>query len=430
MAFYTSPDNTSYLPFTPSKTMVNGTGAVWNQITYNGSDLPAGTKYVKIVYKQNTTNYWNPQLGSVEIKAGNVIPQAPVGLTANVAGTTSIDLSWTSSGGSSSYNVYRASSANGNFEKINSIAVVATTYSDTGLAAGTTYYYKVTAVNNIGESALSTQASGSTDNPDTETTSILTGPASVIAGKPFDVIYGLSNVTESVYAKELTVSFDPTQLNLTSFESLINGFNVLDSASVAPGKVRILMSSTNPNSAVTGTENILKLHFLTLPTVQTVTGSVYVSNVIIADANGVNTQVTSGPTYYVQINVIDKTTLTATIADAQARVAAASSGSNWGQYPQSAVDALNQVIGNVKMVLNNGNASNDEATQAVSALSAAIGAFEGTLYTEATVGDLAIIASHYGITSDSIGWTKSKGTTSIMTISLISPTLLPWPKKS
>ena len=69
MAFYTSPDNTTYLPFTPSKTMVNGTGAAWNQITYNGSDLPAGTKYVKILYKQNTTNYWNPQLGSVDISS-------------------------------------------------------------------------------------------------------------------------------------------------------------------------------------------------------------------------------------------------------------------------------------------------------------------------------------------------------------------------
>jgi hypothetical protein len=71
-AFFTSPDNITYTSFTPSKTTVNGTGSAWNKAIYSGSDLPVGTKFIKIVYKHNSSNYWNPQLGSFEILTGPI----------------------------------------------------------------------------------------------------------------------------------------------------------------------------------------------------------------------------------------------------------------------------------------------------------------------------------------------------------------------
>ncbi|GGD78686.1 hypothetical protein GCM10010911_40950 [Paenibacillus nasutitermitis] len=66
-AFYASPDGVTYTPFTPAKTTVNGTGSIWNKMVYKGASLPGGTKFIKMVFKQNTANYWNPQLGSVGI---------------------------------------------------------------------------------------------------------------------------------------------------------------------------------------------------------------------------------------------------------------------------------------------------------------------------------------------------------------------------
>jgi len=73
-------------------------------------------------------------------------------------------LNWTASGstGVTGYNVYRSTSqgatlANGLYTKVNSSPVAGVTYMDTGIAAGATYYYVVTAVSSGGESAASNQ---------------------------------------------------------------------------------------------------------------------------------------------------------------------------------------------------------------------------------------------------------------------------------
>jgi hypothetical protein len=74
-------------------------------------------------------------------------------------------LNWTASTstGISGYNVYRATTptaalANGLYTKLNSSPVVGTTYIDTSVSAGVTYYYATTAVSNAGvESATSNQ---------------------------------------------------------------------------------------------------------------------------------------------------------------------------------------------------------------------------------------------------------------------------------
>ncbi len=80
-------------------------------------------------------------------------PAAPAALTAT-AGNAQVSLSWTASTGATSYNVKRALSASGPFTTV-AANVVGTTYTNTGLTNGTTYYYVVSAVNAAGESANS-----------------------------------------------------------------------------------------------------------------------------------------------------------------------------------------------------------------------------------------------------------------------------------
>jgi fibronectin type 3 domain-containing protein/sarcosine oxidase gamma subunit len=95
-------------------------------------------------------------------------PAAPTGLTATAASSSQINLGWTSSSGATSYNVKRATVSGGPYTTITT-GVATVTYNDTGLAASTTYYYVVSAVNAGGESADSAQASATTNAPPTNT---------------------------------------------------------------------------------------------------------------------------------------------------------------------------------------------------------------------------------------------------------------------
>jgi Abnormal spindle-like microcephaly-assoc'd, ASPM-SPD-2-Hydin len=71
----------------------------------------------------------------------------------------SVNLSWDSSADVTGYNVYRSTSENGTYSKINSTLDPNTTYTDSTVSAGQTYYYAATSVNSAGqESARSTPA--------------------------------------------------------------------------------------------------------------------------------------------------------------------------------------------------------------------------------------------------------------------------------
>jgi fibronectin type 3 domain-containing protein len=89
------------------------------------------------------------------------VPGAP-SLTGATAGTASVALVWTapaSNGGSpiTGYKVYRGASAGG--ETLFTTLGVVTSYTNTGLTNGTTYYYKISALNTVGESVLSNELS-------------------------------------------------------------------------------------------------------------------------------------------------------------------------------------------------------------------------------------------------------------------------------
>ncbi|MBI2946443.1 MAG: DUF1929 domain-containing protein [Verrucomicrobia bacterium] len=87
-------------------------------------------------------------------------PAAPTNLSASATGKRKINLSWTqsSSPGITQNKVYRATVSGGPYS-LRATLSATTSYLDTGLTSGTTYYYVVTAVNTGGESAFSNQAS-------------------------------------------------------------------------------------------------------------------------------------------------------------------------------------------------------------------------------------------------------------------------------
>jgi len=90
------------------------------------------------------------------------VPDVPSDLSA-MAGGTQAALSWAASAGATNYNVKFSTTNGGPYTTIASTA--ATSYTNTGLANGTTYYYVVSAANSFGESSNSVQISVTTTVP-------------------------------------------------------------------------------------------------------------------------------------------------------------------------------------------------------------------------------------------------------------------------
>ncbi len=82
------------------------------------------------------------------------------------APTHSVALTWSSSSGAVGYNVYRGGVSGGPYSRINGTLDASTGYTDTTVAAGTTYYYVVTAVDSsANESGYSNQATAVVPSP-------------------------------------------------------------------------------------------------------------------------------------------------------------------------------------------------------------------------------------------------------------------------
>jgi cellulose 1,4-beta-cellobiosidase len=91
-----------------------------------------------------------------EPSSAAVLPIPPASLQAT-AGNAQVSLSWTASAGATSYHLKRGTTSGGPYAQV--AAPTASPFVDSALANGTTYFYVVSALNAVGESANSTEAS-------------------------------------------------------------------------------------------------------------------------------------------------------------------------------------------------------------------------------------------------------------------------------
>ena len=94
--------------------------------------------------------------------AASTAPAAPTVLTAT-SGNQQVGLTWVASSSATSYHVKRATTSGGPYTQAGSATV--TSYTDAGLTNGTKYFYVVSALNTAGESANSSEASGTPTSP-------------------------------------------------------------------------------------------------------------------------------------------------------------------------------------------------------------------------------------------------------------------------
>ncbi len=110
------------------------------------------------------------------------VPAAPTSLAARVGNATAT-LTWNPTGGATSYALSRATASGGPYTKIATIASPApTSYKDTGLTNGTTYYYVVTGTNSAGTGPASAPLAVTPMAPPTFTSSASASPNPVTQG--------------------------------------------------------------------------------------------------------------------------------------------------------------------------------------------------------------------------------------------------------
>ncbi|HSZ59624.1 MAG TPA: YDG domain-containing protein [Tepidisphaeraceae bacterium] len=122
--------------------------------SFTDTSVTTGSTYY---YQVTAVNAQGESSRSTEVVAAIQPPPVPTNLQA-ASGIAQIALSWTASTGASSYNIYRGTSSGGQGASPYATNISTNSFIDAGLTPGSTFYYKVTAVNSIGESSKSGEA--------------------------------------------------------------------------------------------------------------------------------------------------------------------------------------------------------------------------------------------------------------------------------
>jgi photosystem II stability/assembly factor-like uncharacterized protein len=127
-----------------------------NSTNYADTGLSADETYSYKIYAFNANNS-SVNSNAIEVTTLPGIPNAPSNLKATVYDATQIDISWSDlSGNEQGFKIERKT-GNGAFAVIGVVARNETKFSDIGLVIGTTYTYRVTAYNTLGNSNYTNQ---------------------------------------------------------------------------------------------------------------------------------------------------------------------------------------------------------------------------------------------------------------------------------
>lgn len=142
-----------YLPFTNATVYSYGIPQDEAARTGVGSlDIQTNT----VSFQSASLTFAPFSMSVVALSPGNGPPQTPANLVATGSNAT-VALTWFASGGATSYTIKRSLTSGSGYLPV-ATGVTATSYLDTGLVNGTTYYYVVAATNSYGASADSAEA--------------------------------------------------------------------------------------------------------------------------------------------------------------------------------------------------------------------------------------------------------------------------------
>ena len=175
---WTAPASDGGAAVTGYRIEVSADGSSWSDLvadtgstatTYSHTGLAAGTtRHYRLSAINSAGTSLTSGTDSATTAAAATAPGAPTGLKPAANGQTRIDLSWTapSSDGGAAITGYRIEvSTDGSSwsDLAADTGSTSTSYNHTGLAAGSTRYYRISAINSAGTGPASSAASATTD---------------------------------------------------------------------------------------------------------------------------------------------------------------------------------------------------------------------------------------------------------------------------
>ncbi|TYP76772.1 family 43 glycosylhydrolase [Paenibacillus methanolicus] len=248
----------------------------------------------------------------------------------------------------------------------------------------------------------------------------LSAPSTVKPGASLAVSLSLDAMIQTVYAEDITLTYNADVFEYVSAIGANDKVQVAGEDSETAGQVRLIAANIG---GVSGASTLaLNVTFKVKAGVHDTTGTIAVTRAelgVTAAGTEIEAALSSKSIAVGSVDaVVDKTALTTAITNAQSLYDAAVVGTQPGQYPQSAKDALLVAINTAKAVKDNGNATQAEVDTAVTALSSAVNTFKAAVVKEASadvnqdgrysIGDLALVANHYGKDAGSADWTTAK----------------------
>ena len=251
-------------------TNVNGEYFLSVSESWSGTLTPSKTDYT---FSPNSRSYSNAISDIADQNYTGIFedttpPDAPTGLTAISVSSTQVDLDWNNNSESdlANYNVKRATSAGGPYSTIAS--PTASTFTDTGLNNGTTYYYVV--------SAVDTSSNESGDSSEVSTLPVVsisaTDPTATEAGQT-TATFSISRDGDTSVSLTVNYTVNGTATAGQDYQEVLTG-NVL----IDPGRdnVNITITAIDDNLVEDNELLILSLlpdpsYQLGTPTVATVT---------------------------------------------------------------------------------------------------------------------------------------------------------------